>query len=79
MAAGVWIVTGGWYPSKIQPTPNPTITAKCFIPQVASYGTEKFTPRKLQCFDIGPTLRISEQTTSVTVNLSRIQGYTPPQ
>jgi hypothetical protein len=79
MAAGVWIVSDGWHPTKIQPTPNPTISAKCFIPQVVNYGTEKYTPGSSQCFDMGPTLLISEQTTTVTVNLSRVQGYSTPK
>jgi hypothetical protein len=78
MATGGWIVSSGWSAYPGQPTPDPTITATCYVPRPvpedAKYGVGNLT-----CNRGAPWARISEQTTTVTLNISEGRWYGMPR
>jgi hypothetical protein len=78
MAAGGWIVSG-WRAYPGQPTPNPTVTAACYVPRISIPDDAKYGVGNLTCNRGSPWAMISKQTTSVTLNISEGQWYGVPK
>jgi hypothetical protein len=77
-AAVGYILESGWRAYPGQPTPDPTITATCYVPRSIPEDV-KYGVGNLTCNRGSPWAMISEQTTSVTLNISEGRWYAMPR